>query len=255
MATTRGGIHGDEKAQAQAQAEGQSEVLAEAAERVQAALASASIAGVHIESKPIAELIPAAYNPRKIEPEELAGLKSSIRRFGLVEPIVWNRQTEHVVGGHQRLKALAALGVTDVPVVVVDISLAEERALNIALNNPAIQGQFDDKVHEILDEIRTQDPIAYDELRIDALSDVLTFGEEVPEPKGSRPTRTEDRRPSPDLEPESSSRSLRLTFTHNDFAFVKRALRRLAGVYADDNASAIVHAALREALDRHSPPE
>ena len=55
-----------------------------------------------IEQMHIAELDPAPYNPRTISPDALAGLRHSVERFGLVEPIVWNRRTGRVVGGHGR---------------------------------------------------------------------------------------------------------------------------------------------------------
>lgn len=47
---------------------------------------------------------------------------------------MWNKRTGHVVGGNQRLKALEELGVEEVDVVVVDLPLEKEKALNLALN-------------------------------------------------------------------------------------------------------------------------
>jgi ParB-like chromosome segregation protein Spo0J len=76
---------------------------------------------LQIERKPLSELIPAPYNPRAISPEALAGLRGSVERFGLVEPVVWNRRTGRVVGGHQRLKVLQQMGETETQVVVVDL--------------------------------------------------------------------------------------------------------------------------------------
>ena len=54
-----------------------------------------------IKRKRLADLDPAPYNPRIITPEALDGLWHSVERFGLVEPVIWSRQTGHVVGGHQ----------------------------------------------------------------------------------------------------------------------------------------------------------
>ena len=64
----------------------------------------------HPESRTmkVADLTGAPYNPRTISDEAMKGLSASIERFGLVQPIVWNRRTERVVGGHQRLKVLVA---------------------------------------------------------------------------------------------------------------------------------------------------
>lgn len=97
---------------------------------------------VRMERRPLSDLRPAAYYPRQISPKALDGLGASVREFGLVQPIVWNRATGNVVGGHQRLKALEAAGVTETDVVVVDLDEARERALNLALNSPSIAGEF-----------------------------------------------------------------------------------------------------------------
>jgi len=111
---------------------------------------------LHIETKAVAELAPAPYNPRTISPEMLDSLSASIGRFGLVEPIVWNRRTGCVVGGHQRLKVLQAQGVERTDVVVVDLSPEEERLLNLALNK--VQGDWDlPKLALVLEELQLAD--------------------------------------------------------------------------------------------------
>ncbi len=117
------------------------------------------VAPLVTERMPIARLVPAAYNPRTISKRALAGLGESLKRFGLLQPVVWNRRTERVVGGHQRLKALAAQGVTATDVVVVDLPEAEEKALNLTLNNPAIQGEFSDDAADLLDEVTLALPL------------------------------------------------------------------------------------------------
>jgi hypothetical protein len=98
-----------------------------------------------IQQIPAARLNPAAYNPRKsLKPgdKEYEKLKRSIAEFGYVEPVIWNRQTGNVVGGHQRLRVLMDMGHTDIACVVVDLDLMREKALNIALNK--IQGDWDE---------------------------------------------------------------------------------------------------------------
>lgn len=123
-----------------------------------------------IETKTLLDLVPAPYNPRTISPEALAGLQASVERFGLVEPVVWNRRTGRVVGGHQRLKALLALGETETQVVVVDLPEIEEKALNVALNNPAIAGEFTKDIHVLLAEIAQEFPEATELFRLDDLA-------------------------------------------------------------------------------------
>ena len=97
-----------------------------------------------IEKKKVTELIPADYNPRKdLKPgdPEYEKLKRSIEQFGYVEPVIWNQTTGRVVGGHQRLKVLIDMGITEVECVVVELSEEKEKALNVALNK--ISGDWD----------------------------------------------------------------------------------------------------------------
>ena len=99
---------------------------------------------MNIEKKNVKDLLPADYNPRKdLKPgdPEYEKLKRSIEQFGYVEPVIWNEKTGHVVGGHQRLKVLTDMGITEVDVVVVDMDTEKEKALNIALNK--ISGEWD----------------------------------------------------------------------------------------------------------------
>ena len=99
---------------------------------------------MNIEKKNVKGLLPADYNPRKdLKPgdPEYEKLKRSIEQFGYVEPVIWNEKTGRVVGGHQRLKVLTDMGITEVDVVVVDMDTEKEKALNIALNK--ISGEWD----------------------------------------------------------------------------------------------------------------
>ncbi len=107
----------------------------------------------------INEVNTVAYNPRSdLKPgdAEYEKLKKSIDAFGLVEPLVWNKRTKSLVGGHQRLKVLIAAGHEDVEVSVVDLSLEKEKALNLALNK--IQGFWDNDKLAILVEELTKIP-------------------------------------------------------------------------------------------------
>ncbi|MEP0814509.1 MAG: DNA modification methylase [bacterium] len=123
-----------------------------------------------IETKPLSELIPAPYNPRTITEAAMRGLKASIERFGLVQPIVFNRRTGHVVGGHQRVKALQAAGETEAQCVIVDLPETEEKALNLTLNNPAIAGEFTEGVFSLLDDIKVEVPDLYENLLLDDIA-------------------------------------------------------------------------------------
>ncbi len=101
---------------------------------------------MHIESVPIERINPAAYNPRiDLQPgdRDYDLLQRSMDEFGFVEPLVWNRRTGNLVGGHQRLKILAARGVNRIEVSVVDLPPEREQALNVALNK--IGGDWDER--------------------------------------------------------------------------------------------------------------
>lgn len=86
----------------------------------------------------ISELNPAPYNPRKWSEHATEQLAESIKRFGLVDPILVNHAVGRenvVIGGHFRLKVAKDLGYTEVPVVYVDIpDIKREQELNIRLN-------------------------------------------------------------------------------------------------------------------------
>ncbi len=105
---------------------------------------------IHID-----KLTAAKYNPRvelKAGDKEYEKLKRSIQEFGFVEPIIWNKNTGNVVGGHQRLTVLKDLGETQIDCVVVNLDEQREKALNVALNK--VQGLWDDnKLAELLSDL------------------------------------------------------------------------------------------------------
>ena len=107
---------------------------------------------------PIESLKPAPYNPRKrLQATDPAyrKLEASLREFGLVEPLIWNELTGHVVGGHARLRILKSMKVKEVSVSVVHLSDAREKALNVVLNNQEAQGRYDTgKLADLLGELQ-----------------------------------------------------------------------------------------------------
>ena len=134
------------------------------------------------EKKHTADLLPADYNPRKdLKPgdAEYEKLKRSIEQFGYVEPVIWNRLTGRVVGGHQRLKVLMDMGMSEVDCVVVELPEEKEKALNIALNK--ISGEWDkDKLALLITDLQGSDfdvsmtgfdPAEIDDLFKDSLKD------------------------------------------------------------------------------------
>ena len=156
-----------------------------------------------IEKKNTADLLPADYNPRKdLKPgdAEYEKLKRSIEQFGYVEPVIWNKTTGRVVGGHQRLKVLMDMGMTEVDCVVVAMDEEKEKALNIALNK--ISGDWDkDKLALLIADLQGADfdvsltgfePAEIDALFKDTLKDGVKdddfdVGAELAQPTMTKP--------------------------------------------------------------------
>lgn len=87
----------------------------------------------------------AFYNPRDIKDKNKTGLNKSLQEHGLVEPLIWNKRTGNLVGGHQRLELIDAANKNqdyELTVAEIDVSSAEEKRINVKLNNPNIQGEF-----------------------------------------------------------------------------------------------------------------
>lgn len=102
---------------------------------------------MQFETRKLADLRPAEYNPRKkLTPEdpEYIQIKKSIEEFGYADPIVINSDGT-IIKGHQRCNVMMDLGYTEAEVIVLDIQdKAKEKALNIALNK--ITGKWDNQL-------------------------------------------------------------------------------------------------------------
>jgi 3'-phosphoadenosine 5'-phosphosulfate sulfotransferase (PAPS reductase)/FAD synthetase len=126
----------------------------------------------------LAQLHAAKYNPRQIGSTALAGLTSSINRFGCVEPIIVNTRGKKnvIIGGHQRFKVLKRLKVKECICVTVDCNQDEEKLLNITLNNPHIQGEFIKEVTGYIEKLRKKmkDEDAFLDLRIQMLQNEIS---------------------------------------------------------------------------------
>ena len=98
---------------------------------------------MQIETRKLADLRPAEYNPRKkLAPgdPEYEKIARSIEDFGYCDPIIINKDGT-IIGGHQRTQVLLDMGAETADVVVVDLDKDREKALNIALNK--ITGEWD----------------------------------------------------------------------------------------------------------------
>ncbi len=94
---------------------------------------------------PTNSLHPSEYNPRTWNKEATNHLKESIKRYGLVDPLIANSAPNRrniIIGGHFRLYAAKELGISVVPVVYLNIPDKEkEKELNLRLNKNT--GEFD----------------------------------------------------------------------------------------------------------------
>tara|TARA_R100000664_G_scaffold1623_1_gene4163 strand:- start:119 stop:607 length:489 start_codon:yes stop_codon:yes gene_type:complete len=95
---------------------------------------------MNIEKIEISKLKPARYNPRQISTKQYNDLKKSIERFGLVDPIIVNKDFT-IIGGHQRYKICKELKHKEIDCVVLDLTKEQERELNVRLNKNT--GEFD----------------------------------------------------------------------------------------------------------------
>ena len=100
--------------------------------------------------------------------------------FRLAAPIVINSANHRLIDGHQRVKALELLGqefvhIDDVFTVNMEPDGIEERALNVALENPAVQGTFTEGVVGLVAEIENLLPDVYQSLNFDTLAESLVL--------------------------------------------------------------------------------
>jgi len=102
----------------------------------------------------------APYNPRKITKKERENLYKVLDAHKLVQDLIWNKRTGHLVSGHQRLSWIDLkarekdLKDFDIDVSKVDVGEKQEMELNLAMNNDAAMGKFDlDMLGPMLEEI------------------------------------------------------------------------------------------------------
>ena len=71
---------------------------------------------------PIETINPNEYNPRKHTKEQMEQLKTSIERFGMVDPLICNNakgRENTLIAGHFRLEVAKTLGYKEVPVIFI----------------------------------------------------------------------------------------------------------------------------------------
>jgi len=135
-----------------------------------------------IKSVSRSEINPADYNPRKISEENKKKIKASIKKYGLVQPIIVNKTTGNVVGGNQRLSIMDELNKFEdyqLTIAEIECSKKDEIKLNIFLNNQSAAGEYDkDILHNIFDNYKEIDPIkdaGFDKIDLNFMFDGIDF--------------------------------------------------------------------------------
>ena len=95
---------------------------------------------------PIGKLVPYVNNARTHSPEQVTKLRSSLREFGFINPVIIDRDYG-IIAGHGRVLAAKAEGITDVPCVFVDhLTEAQKKAYILADNRYAMDAGWDEEM-------------------------------------------------------------------------------------------------------------
>lgn len=97
----------------------------------------------------IDKLIPYINNARTHSPEQITKLRSSLREFGFVNPVLIDRNY-NIIAGHGRYEAAKAEGYSEVPCVYVDhLTEAQKKAYIIADNRMAMDAGWDEELLKV----------------------------------------------------------------------------------------------------------
>ena len=108
----------------------------------------------------IDKLVPYVNNARTHSAEQILKLRSSLREFGFVNPIIIDREF-NVIAGHGRLMAAKEEGLTEVPCVFADyLTDAQKKAYILADNRMAMDAGWDEELLKI--EMEELQNLGYD---------------------------------------------------------------------------------------------
>ena len=97
----------------------------------------------------INKLIPYVNNARTHSPEQITKLRSSLREFGFINPVLIDREF-NVLAGHGRIAAAKAEGINEVPCVFVEhLSEAQKKAYILADNRMSLDAGWDDELLKV----------------------------------------------------------------------------------------------------------
>lgn len=98
---------------------------------------------------PLGKLVPYVNNARTHSPEQLTKLRSSLREFGFINPVIIDREF-NVIAGHGRIMAAKEEMIAEVPCVFVDyLTDAQKKAYILADNRMALDAGWDEELLRI----------------------------------------------------------------------------------------------------------
>ena len=110
----------------------------------------------------INKLVPYVNNARTHSPEQITKLRSSLREFGFINPVIIDRDYGVIVG-HGRILAAKEEGIKEVPCVFADhLTEAQKKAYIIADNRMAMDAGWDEELLRV--EIESLQEMAFDPL-------------------------------------------------------------------------------------------
>ena len=137
---------------------------------------------MQIDMMQTSRLVPYIRNARTHSTDQVAQIAASIAEFGFTNPILIG-EDEVIIAGHGRLQAARSLGLTEVPVIVLDhLSEAQRRALILADNRIAENAGWDNamlasELAALRDENFDLDMIGFDEAELEELLAGFEFGD------------------------------------------------------------------------------
>lgn len=95
------------------------------------------------------KLIPYVNNARTHSAEQIMKLRSSLREFGFINPVIIDREF-NVIAGHGRIAAAKAEGIEEVPCVFADhLTEAQKKAYILADNRMALDAGWDEEMLKV----------------------------------------------------------------------------------------------------------
>ena len=116
------------------------------------------------------------WNPRKISESARKKLKAGLKKFGLVQPIIVNKRSMNIVGGHKRIEEMDTIlrnDDYDLHVAMIDVDERGEVSLNVLLNNTSVMGEWDifalQDLHRLFPDIDYVSDFGFDESEVDIM--------------------------------------------------------------------------------------